>query len=368
VQGGIRRVWVLGAGFSQPLGGPLLSDLFRQEPVGSLLHLYPEKEFPGLAETTWAVQAFFNLGRQDGRWRHAEAFLSAVDVACQPSNSQLLSQLQAAVNGAYFKDPHSDRKITFKDRHARLLSPLDRAVRRALAVECSKFLVWAHEELWAPYRGWVKSLEPANDVVVTFNYDRVLENVGRDRLQVLLPGEQRDPMRVPVYKLHGSVDWLVDPLSTVRRVPYADALLSEERLAMGVPGESKMAATEGEFAPLWKAALSAMSVANAIFLVGYSFPETDTYSQRKILETIRANESRHVRVDIVLGGPGVGDPYAARVQSLLRSCRGNRDWNDAQEAQRSSDLAWRLHVVHQRLWSQDFLPIFGYLLDDERWP
>jgi hypothetical protein len=36
-----KRVWILGAGFSRPLGGPLLPDLMRPEVIANLDATYP---------------------------------------------------------------------------------------------------------------------------------------------------------------------------------------------------------------------------------------------------------------------------------------------------------------------------------------
>jgi hypothetical protein len=48
-----KRVWILGAGFSQPAGGPLLKDLFRLAPPSTWENAFPSDVFPDLADTLY---------------------------------------------------------------------------------------------------------------------------------------------------------------------------------------------------------------------------------------------------------------------------------------------------------------------------
>jgi hypothetical protein len=367
MQGGIKRVWILGAGFSQPLGGPLLADLFKQSPMGSLEALYPSQAYPGLAETTFGTQILYNYGYREHHWANAEAFTAAVDLASRPGNERLKNSLDAACHAAYFHDGLRGRNIYFRERPPHVFTSLDRVVRRALALECSKFLLWAHRELLEPYRHWVESMAPGQDTVLTFNYDRVLETVAGDRLHIVLPAEAPAENRIPVFKLHGSVDWVLGEAVTVERIEPIEALNTDRKLAMGVPGEAKMTSNENEFSPLWKRAMEALQDAHEICVVGYSFPPSDAYSAHRILKGIRENTRSKIRIDIVLGGPGVGDGPGLRASRLLQSARGTRFVNDQPQAE-SNGYPKHFHVVHQPFFAQDFLPNYGFILDEERWP
>jgi hypothetical protein len=372
MQKGVRRVWILGAGFSQSLGGPLLVDLFRQERQGTLVHLYKEADFPGLARICDGVRLLYNYGRRQGHWANAETFIAQVDVASDRGSEHLMQYLQGVMSSASYRDDTTELRVSLNDDHQRLLVPLLRSVRQALAVECSRFLQWTHPEVWMPYDSWGRSLDPACDTVVTFNYDLVLETIGGDRLNAVLPHENVNSGAVPVYKLHGSVDWINSigrSRYDVARVSPKDALNETERpLAMGVPGASKMGSNEGPFSPLWGSAMKAIRDAQEICIIGYSFPISDAYSVDQILRAIRENQQKHLRIDLVFGGPGVGEGTATRAMSLLRSCKGSREWIDDPRGVRSGDQAWRLHVVHQQLFAQEFLPLHGYYLETEEWP
>jgi hypothetical protein len=85
-----------------------------------------------------------------------------------------------------------------------------RTVRRALAFETSRFLKYTDpkdDEAWGPYRSWAEGLDPKLDSVVTFSYDKVPEMLG-----LFVPVPQKIGFRsgVPVYKMHGSTDWLIN--------------------------------------------------------------------------------------------------------------------------------------------------------------
>jgi hypothetical protein len=82
-----KAVWLLGSGFSAPLGGPLLSDLFRQETKEEILPYFDETDYRDLAESLPWVQRTFHLGLSKGLWRNAEQYLAFVDDAYRGGGS-----------------------------------------------------------------------------------------------------------------------------------------------------------------------------------------------------------------------------------------------------------------------------------------
>jgi hypothetical protein len=66
----------------------------------------------------------------------------------------------------------------FDYAHARFLSS-SVPVHRALAAECAACLLDldGKEEIWHSYREWASSLDPQWATVISFNYDRVLEEL-----------------------------------------------------------------------------------------------------------------------------------------------------------------------------------------------
>ncbi len=169
-----KRVWILGAGFSQPLGGPLLAHLFRLERHGSCHSAFPANEFPQLGDTLYNLQTCYHWGRTEaGHWEDAEQFLAYVDDAYvgqdgikQANLGEMLRRAWRSIDGSG-PLPLSDQARAF------LSGNLHVAARRALAAQCSRFLLHrqpASEETWLAFREWEESLDPSVDAIISFNH------------------------------------------------------------------------------------------------------------------------------------------------------------------------------------------------------
>jgi hypothetical protein len=336
-----KTVWVLGSGFSRSLGGPLLVDLFRMKAYGDDELQYPNGLFPRLATDLFETRVMFGAGLREGLWQNAEEFLAYLDEAFAVSDSRRKKILESLAS----RTPHRGTGDT-RPQNLGALIPSRKAfldegntlARRCLAAECSSFLdeLDPDDERWAPYEGWILTLNPELDTIISFNYDRVLDLAdvhlqarpgGRSRLATLLPQECVDgpQERVPVLKLHGSVDWLLKG-KLCERVEPGVALMSEQaRVAIAAPGRSKAKWVGGYLAPLWQQAKKALQSAGNIVLAGYSMPSTDAMARIELLTAIREDKSgeQHRRVDIVMG-PDTSRGDVRRVGSLLEACRKGR--------------------------------------------
>jgi hypothetical protein len=170
-------------------------------------------------------------------------------------------------------------------------------------------------EKWAPYLRWLSRLTPADDTVVTFNYDRVLERLSEAACLDYITGFQivanedsehrADGRRPLVLKLHGSVDWeLIDGKQSgewlFRSTRQADFAIHcpPERLAIAVPGRSKLPRSRS-FDVLWRMAETAIQEAEEIYFLGYRFPPSDIEAQKRILGALA--KARNVKIRVVLG-------------------------------------------------------------------
>lgn len=300
-------VWILGAGFSQALGAPLFRDLFRSEERIKTSGLK-------LPSETFAVLALYRQfgpeasSRGFGQlWRDPEEFIDHVESALAPDGSRNL--LQGLLNSVPVE--------TIAD-----------VARRALAVECSLFLRGANPatEKWLPYRIWANRLT-GSDTVMTFNYDRVLEVLYAQRLELLKKGtlqvnyaviapktgweneinEKRALSVAPVFKLHGSVDWVATG-ETIDVNPAEDLPATCGRgseLVLGVPGPGKIGLRDQfqQVRGLWNSALAAVKEAERIIFLGYRFPPTDARARVEILGNMKlsADEGRLKQIQVVLG-------------------------------------------------------------------
>ncbi len=362
----VRCVWVLGAGFSVSLGGPLLPDLLRLQNIRDLAARYPATLYADLAEISWSIQALFIHGRDtEHLWHDAEAFLDFVDCAVGGSDAEatlLRMCSEAGVKVGPVGSLTSFRPIT----KVATLDEIKSGAIRAVAAECSHF-VTEHSrrpERWTPYREWMRALAPAFDTIVTFNYDNVIEQLpnSTDALDVVLPHRAASPYSegVRLLKLHGSVDWLSDN-GRCRRVPVSDVLHGGNGgFAIATPGRSKRDMKDNLFEPLWSAAEEALRQAEAIVFLGYRFPESDGDARRRLLHAIKDNGNPKLCVQTVLGHNTMSAD-SVRLRRLIQvSARRTREvLLDPTTHVSASSSKKTLELLSEPLYAQDFLALFA---------
>lgn len=351
-----RVVWVLGSGFSKPLGGPTLDELFSARAHHELEAIYTsdgplsEARKKVLGGNTVLARRVYLLGcsrsnepqliahdetlrgRLGYYWGDAEEFLDLLETAAQAPEDALARMLGRLVGVLTSQQQQGSV--------AQQIRGLRDGARRLLAVECSKFLVHANpaSERWEPYQEFRKVLrdkDPRNQhTIITFNYDTVLETL-HFRDWVRLPGHAGGEGHC-VLKLHGSVDWKREGngFSDVEDNPHFAAGCEDAELAIAPPGpdKSKIAA---DFEDLWKTAEERLRAAHVVFFIGYRFPPTDSTARRRILGAINTRSE----LNIILG-PNTAHADIARLEGMLRF--------------KTPDARIRVHPM----WSQDFLSVF----------
>lgn len=361
-----KTVWILGAGFSRSLGGPLLTDMFRQEVEGDVAQFYASLGSQDLARQLVWVQAIYNFGRADTerRWENAEEFLAFVDAATGDAPTPLA---QATLRGIIERcriAPDPIRPETTKPGNdgmfACCVQDICRTVHRALAVECSRFL-WAVttvDERWYPYSEWANSLDENLDTVITFNYDSALSRIPGvgGVFRFLLPGRNPPSPGVPVFHLHGCVEWERGNNGVQRS--RLEAILAQNRSpAIAAPGRSKMSGIDESY---WEQAMKKLREADAVAIVGYSFPKTDAFARMKLLESLGAFNGRNTRLISIVLGPNVSSPESQRVLELVRYRTGQSrnvlvDPTDKQRDAAQDLVGGITEIRRHRLWAEDFL-------------
>jgi hypothetical protein len=136
-----RVVWVLGAGFSAALGGPMLTGLLSRPSENDLLVRYPE-HVALRTDAATVVRVLYESGLNDSSirgetamrcvepmWDNAETFLDYLDTAAEaPENNE--------------PNPHADRLAFMLQRHNwSRASPQDlrNAARRLIAPSAAPF-------------------------------------------------------------------------------------------------------------------------------------------------------------------------------------------------------------------------------------
>ena len=377
-----KVVWVLGAGFSAALGGPMLAQLLSYPSASDIRIRYGKADFPQLHDdAAFFVRGLYQRGTTNDvaqlpngdtiegerMWSNAEEFLDYIDTAADARPDEAPNYLAARLNeimtGQYWsvKQPATPKELRA-------------AARRLIAAECCAFLEGVNplREQWEPFREWERKLG-ANDTVITFNYDLVVEMLIEvhdayptgfgpkpgSPVKVIRPG-QKDDMRdarstgrCPLLKLHGSVDWRVIGKITPRvevmsdRPPFALRCAASE-LAIATPGPSKSEAATS-FQDLWIYAHEALTQADVVVFVGYRFPETDAYARAQLLGAIRENHDNRkdrsgLSLHVVLGGHR---EHTERLGALLRHVCRPTSRNQLRSAR----------VDEHPLFAQDFLSV-----------
>jgi hypothetical protein len=366
-----RIVWVLGAGFSAGLGGPLLKNLFTETSQRDLTVRYPEnlRELDG--PTAKRVRWLYGYGSgTELLWSDAEAFIEYLDLAAETPPDDPGPRL------------HRDRLNGILNREGITGLSLDEmrtTARRLVAAECCGFLEGAdvRSERWKPFRRWARELVEPGDTIVTFNYDDLVERLGNaqnedavrgvggaSQFHVVLPAAEIDMRalegKCPILKMHGSAGW-TKTLSTpggemngVKEMALAALHVPPRFMAMATPGPSKMREAQG-FGVLWDLACKRLERAAAIVFVGFRFPETDAHPREVLLGAIREHWAARgesgptrTRFHIVLGPPGFD---TERLKALLTFV-GPRRAHPLE-----GRLLDRFEVDVHPLYGQDFLAV-----------
>lgn len=351
---GMPVVWVLGAGFSKPLGAPLLDDLFSFSLTEDLRARYEGDRYTDFRMDVDNIYEVYGLNLQSRHgpgqpWEDAEQFMDYVDSAAieDPGGVTIKRILQYCQSST-----------------VRCLSAdeISKAARRVLAASCDHFLKGANlrSERWMPFISWAQSLG-RNDTIITFNYDRIPELLASEtRLEIIQPrpdGFEVDPHPRPkVFKLHGSVGWYIEG-SVLRSTEDVDTLLAESRdICIATPGPTKKQTKDDRFLQMWHAAKRSLSEARAIVFIGYRFPETDAEARRWLLDGIRENESKMLNIYTVLG-PDVNSSDSQRLLGLLRyAVHGRAIWLDTGPKWEGSQSK-RARFFRRPLYSQDYVSV-----------
>jgi SIR2-like domain len=330
------NLWILGAGFSARLGGPMLNDLLSKLALDRLVHDYPETWLAGDQECAICVSVLAK-GIEERLWNNAEEYVAALG-SLDPKFQTDIVRLSGLDRSALHTDNgrHYDPVGSFVDSlYARAIG--------VIAAQCIDFVHRAADDLesWLAYDRWTRSL-PAGDVLISFNYDTVVEEAFRRNRRPLTVPNQRMGHGIPIrkgrrpllLKLHGSVDGR----DTIPHPPepHSIANLMRNVAMLAVPGISKASDAETDFDLLWEYASKALRAAKKVVLVGYRCPPSDEKAKAMLVDSLRANPNRP-SVDIVLGP---GNPVdAQRIVALLTRVG--------------------LRVRDTGMWAEDYLTIAG---------
>lgn len=365
---GKRIVWVLGAGFSVPLGGPMLKDLLSLESRRDIEDKHPQSNDPGVYWLYHYGRKFKDgwlstqdpVGAGENLWEHAEDYLQQLDTAARDGAGVLAKRLSDVLTG-YQRAWMSRKQIPYR---AVELPAIAAHAKRYVAAECISFLdkSKASDEHWQPYQDWASKLGP-QDVILTFNYDTVLERISGGRIGFILDADewnaQESAHSAPrALKLHGSVNWRWDRAGNkiVRAADDFAESCKDDELVIATPGPSKQDAVSQKLHELWACAEEALSTAEVIVFIGYRFPRTDATARRRLLGAVRRNQSEELNLYSVLG-PHSED--TARMTRMLElACLGRPALVPVASGS-GGKVNPIFYVAAEPLWAQDFLDLWA---------
>ncbi len=151
-----KTVRILGAGFSKPLGGPLLTELFTEESLGKVELTYPDVEWThptsNFGRDAW--NAF--CAKQDRNiplWSDPEEYLDRLDSAVfRGPDSVPWKHLWRT----FFQEPFLGRR-----EPSFSLKEVFEWAKRWMIAECCAFVESSDEncERWRAHRDWAQSLD-----------------------------------------------------------------------------------------------------------------------------------------------------------------------------------------------------------------
>jgi len=152
--------------------------------------------------------------------------------------------------------------------------------------------------------------------VLTTNYDRVIETalhkIDRESSYSVAGASCRPENPIPILKLHGSVNWPQTRNLDLRTIA-TDAEPLDKPLVLP-PTWNKNVHSSGVFAGVWRGAVDLIGAADAVLVIGHSFPSTDLHLGYLFAEGMskRGGQPERKRVTVVDQNVIVGASVCSR--------------------------------------------------------
>jgi len=326
----VNHVYILGAGFSRPMGGPLFTDLMSlpiRYDLGKFEH-HNDPLVQRLAQAVNEISLAYRVLMKDKYFLNAEHFLELCDCVLQGKESWFAGTLPAQLRWLTMWGASQKPSMSEIDIFQFLL----RATKIRLAIETNSFIekVPYTNDRWQPYVRWFPSLGKA-DTIITLNYDllveTVAEKVGRPfpgrqsvakdeiiAVDELMRQNEAHPDQPILCKLHGSVDFIERNGTAYGKKYNIDDYFQGDPPLLGTPGTGKVSLSKGSLERVWLTALERLREAHVISIVGYSLPETDNDFRIKLLDAIVGTNGNLKAINIVVGSPS---PQSQRARAIL---------------------------------------------------
>ena len=150
--------------------------------------------------------------------------------------------------------------------------------------------------------------ELSKNTFITFNYDTLLEDAAKNlgfaydyrfahkafnfENGTYYKEHQYDEGRIPILKLHGSLNWAFPGTQGGKLTIFDDyAQVQERKLTPVMVPPTWRKSIEGRVGDAWEEAVEAIKSATRIYIVGFSIPETDPHFKYLLAAGLRENIS-----------------------------------------------------------------------------
>ncbi len=302
----MKRVFVLGAGFSAAAGLPTITNLFER--------------MLALEDSYSRDPADYEDLRRNVTFFYPDTDLS--HPSSYPNFEEFLSILEISRDFQEDSDIYPGSTRNFDRYYNRTLSILGHTI--------TTFQNEVNYENESHLRQFVESLT-SNDAIISFNWDTLIERQA-ERIQkgIDLDGRQS---RTPLLKLHGSLSWVwVDRSTSTSNylVPMdykteegqlyrssdhslLDTWTGLDRSPFIVTPIARKTPLETSFVKrLWDTAMEVIVNASVVYVIGYSLPPQDYHARAMLRNAIDAKERRDGTARLVVIDPddSVADRFA----------------------------------------------------------
>ena len=332
-----HNVYILGAGFSRDAGLPLISDFLSQMRDGYdwLIQQGREREAMAVDEVLkfrlaaasaayWVnldlenIEELFSLAfaNTDGIATSMQLAIAATLDYARKKSGPMLARMDVRQSENLFDSKASKRPRWVKPTPG----PQDTNGKGAYEIGVYALHV-------ARLLGMLKDGKPQGEnTFITFNYDTLLEDA-LEELNLSFSygswisrkqhkGRQSLAEAIPVYKLHGSVNWTRTrgKINQIAAVKTYDDLAKDARMPVLVPPTWKKV-FEKEIESVWQEAIEKLNTATRIIIIGFSMPPTDMHFKYLLAAGLKQNISLR---QVLFVNPDKGNDLKARVEKMLR--------------------------------------------------
>jgi hypothetical protein len=327
-----HNVYILGAGFSADAGLPMIPNFLVQmrDSHDWLRALGRNKEADSIARVLkfrldaasaayWAnldlenIEELFSLASaSDTKITDDIRVAVAATLDYARKNNKLKYQIELTLSPSGSDDGRRSRELLSKFMQPETL----------MGSPPSKFRCPTYNYYLAKMVGMLKNGEPQGEnTFISFNYDTLVEDalvdlglgVSYGSKMGTHPRSKSGKTVIPVFKLHGSINWKREKNNSIRILPDYCHLEAQRATPEIIPPTWKKVFGD-QIEAIWSDSLKKLSSATRIIIIGFSMPATDVHFKYLLAAGLRENFSlRH----IVFVNPDKAS-LEVRAKSLLR--------------------------------------------------